>query len=100
MEGRSHAGCTTERGAGIGLLVQDPVINAPRRVDARSKLLQRTGMKKLSFVFVAALSIAAFGCKKKGGDCAKALDNSMELSKADMAKMPGWDDKMMQKMKD
>jgi hypothetical protein len=60
-------------------------------------------MKKISFVFIAALSFAAFGCKKGGGggsDCDKAINNSMELSKADMAKMPGMDDKMMQKMKD
>ncbi len=57
-------------------------------------------MTKISFVFVAALSVAAFGCKKKGADCAKAINNSMELSKADMSKMPGMDDKMMEKMKD
>lgn len=35
-----------------------------------------------------------------GGDCVKAIAHSMELSKADMAKMPGVDDKMMAKMKD
>jgi hypothetical protein len=57
-------------------------------------------MKKLSFVLVAVLSIAAFGCKKKGGgDCASAVHHSMDLSKADMQKM-GTDDKMMQKMVD
>jgi hypothetical protein len=55
-------------------------------------------MKQLSIVFV--LSIAAFGCKKGGADCDKAIAHSMELSKADMAKMPGVDDKMLQKMKD
>jgi hypothetical protein len=58
-------------------------------------------MKKLSIVFVAALSLAPFGCKKKGGaDCDKAITNSMALSKADMAKTPGIDDKMMAKMRD
>ena len=57
-------------------------------------------MKKFSIVFVAALSLGAFGCKKKGADCDKAIANSMEVSKADMAKMPGVDDAMMQKMKD
>lgn len=57
-------------------------------------------MKKISFVFVAALAFGAFGCKKGGGDCGKAIDNSMALSKADMQKMPGVDDKMLAKMKD
>jgi hypothetical protein len=58
-------------------------------------------MKNLSIMFVVSLSLAAFGCKKKGGaDCVKAIANSMEVSKADMAKMPGVDDKMMEKMKD
>lgn len=57
-------------------------------------------MNKLSLVFVAALSLAAFGCKKKGGDCASAINHSMELSKADMSKMPGMDDKMLGKLKD
>ena len=58
-------------------------------------------MKTLPIVFVAGLSLAAFGCKKKGGaDCDKAITNSMAVSKADMAKMPGVDDKMMAKMKD
>lgn len=52
-------------------------------------------MKKLSIVLV--LSLAAFGCKKGGADCDKAITHSMELSKADMA---GVDDKMMGKMKD
>jgi hypothetical protein len=58
-------------------------------------------MNKLAYVFVALVSLTAVGCKKAGGsaDCAKALDHSMELSKAEMAKM-GNDDKMMQKMKD
>ena len=42
------------------------------------------------------LSLAAFGCKKKG-DCDSAINNMMEVSKADMAK--GMDDKMMDKMK-
>jgi hypothetical protein len=57
-------------------------------------------MKNLTLLFVAALSFAAFGCKKKGGDCDKAIANSMEVSKADMAKMPGVDDKMLAKMHD
>lgn len=60
-------------------------------------------MKNISFVFVAALSFAAFGCKKKSGggagDCVKAIDNSMAVSKADMEKM-GVDAKLMAKMKD
>jgi len=56
-------------------------------------------MNKISIVFVAALSLAAFGCKKKGGDCDKAINNMMEVSKAEMSKMPGMDDKMMDKMK-
>ena len=56
-------------------------------------------MKKTSLVFVAALAFAAFGCKKKGGDCETAINHSMELSKADMAKMPGMDDKLIAKMK-
>ena len=58
-------------------------------------------MKNLSFVFIAALSVAAVGCKKKGGDadCAAAINHSMELSKSDMQKM-GTDDKMMAKMAD
>ena len=57
-------------------------------------------MKTVSLVFVTALALAAVGCKKTGADCAKAIDTSMELSKADMQKMPGVDDKMLQKMKD
>ena len=54
-------------------------------------------------MFIAALVFAAAGCKKKSGagtDCEKAIDRSMELSRADMAKMPGVDDKVMQKMKE
>lgn len=60
-------------------------------------------MTKLSFILVGALAIGGVGCKKKaadGADCAKAIDHSMELSKADMSKMPGMDDKMMAKMRD
>jgi len=53
-------------------------------------------MKKILFVLLA----LAAGCKKKGGDCTAAIDHSMELSKADMSKMPGMDDKMMGKLKD
>ena len=56
-------------------------------------------MKALPFVFAIGMSVASFGCKK-GGDCQKAIDHSMELSKADMSKMPGMDDKMMGKLKD
>ena len=54
-------------------------------------------------MFVAVLSLGALGCKKKtaeGGDCAKAIGNSMALSKSDMEKMPGMDAKMLQKMTD
>lgn len=53
---------------------------------------------KLPLVFLAALSLAAVGCKKKGADCDKAIDHSMELSKADMQKM-GADDATMAKMR-
>lgn len=57
-------------------------------------------MKHLSLVFVAVLLFSAPGCKKKGGaDCAKAVNHSMELSKAEMQKM-GTDSAMMQKMVD
>ena len=59
---------------------------------------------KILFMFVAALSFAAVGCKKKpaegGGDCTKAINNSMALSKAEMEKTPGMDAAMMQKMAD
>jgi len=58
----------------------------------------RRMMNKLSFVFLAALSVAALGCKKKGADCDKAIDHSMELSKADMQKM-GEDDATIAKMR-
>lgn len=57
---------------------------------------------KISFMFVAALSFASVGCKKKSAesnDCAKAISNSMALSKAEMEKAPGMDAKM-QKMAD
>jgi hypothetical protein len=54
-------------------------------------------MKKTSIVFVAALSLAAFGCKKNGGDCTKAIGNSMEVSKASMA---GVDKTLLAKMRD
>jgi hypothetical protein len=55
-------------------------------------------MKKMSIVFIAALSLAAVGCKKPGGgDCAKAIANSMEVSKADL---PTGNEKMMAKMRD
>jgi len=58
-------------------------------------------MRKMSFAFIAALVLAAVGCSKTGGaDCAQAINHGMELSKADMAKMPGMDDKMLEKLKD
>jgi hypothetical protein len=60
-------------------------------------------MKKITFVFVCALALSAFGCKKKaasGGDCAAAINKSMDLAKADMQKMPGMTDSLMQKMRD
>ena len=60
-------------------------------------------MKKITLVFVCALAFAAFGCKKKaarGGDCAAAINKSMELAKADMQKMPGMTDALLQKMRD
>ena len=57
-------------------------------------------MTKLSFILVGLLAVA--GCKKKGGgaDCDAAINHSMELSKAEMSKMPGVDEAMMGKMKD
>ncbi len=55
-------------------------------------------MTKLSIMIVSALALAAFGCKKKGGDCAAAINHSMELSKEAMSKMPGNDDKLMKQM--
>jgi hypothetical protein len=54
-------------------------------------------MTKTSIVFAAALSLAAFGCKKKGGDCTAAIANSMEVAKASMA---GVDKTMVAKMHD
>jgi hypothetical protein len=59
-------------------------------------------MQSIRIAFVIALSVAAFGCKKKAastGDCATAINHSMELSKAEMKQM-GTDDKMMQRMAD
>jgi hypothetical protein len=59
-------------------------------------------MTKLSFILVGVLAVAGAGCKKKAGggaDCDTAINHSMEMSKADMAKM-GVDDAMMGKMKD
>lgn len=54
---------------------------------------------KLSPLFVAALSIAAAGCKKKAAapDCAAAIAHSMDLSKDTMAKQ-GLDAATMQKL--
>lgn len=60
-------------------------------------------MKKITLVFVCALAFTAFGCKKKaagGGDCGAAINKSMELAKADMSKMPGMNDALMQKLRD
>jgi hypothetical protein len=66
-------------------------------------------MKKITLVLVAALSFAVVGCKKKGaagggtggaGDCAAAINKSMDLAKADMQKMPGMNDSLLQKMRD
>jgi hypothetical protein len=56
-------------------------------------------MTKISIAVVAAFSLAAFGCKKKSADCDSAINNMMEVSKADLSKVPGMDDKMMDKMK-
>lgn len=58
---------------------------------------------KISIMFVAVLSLASIGCKKKatdGNDCAKAINNSMALSKAEMEKAPGMDTSMLQKLAD
>lgn len=59
-------------------------------------------MTKFSIVLVGVLALGGVGCKKKAGgaDCDKAIHHSMELSKAEMSKMPGVDDKMMAKMVD
>jgi hypothetical protein len=72
-------------------------------------------MKKI--LFVAALTFVAVGCKKKndkgegagsasaapvaaaGATCTQAIDNSMALSKDDMAKMPGFTPELADKMK-
>ncbi|HEY1550804.1 MAG TPA: hypothetical protein VGG28_23405 [Kofleriaceae bacterium] len=55
-------------------------------------------MKTISLALV--LSLAAFGCNKGGGaDCSKALDHSMDLSRAAMEKS-GIDAKVLDKMKD
>ena len=59
-------------------------------------------MKLISFAFVAGLVLAAGGCKKKGAagdDCAKAINHSLDLSRADMEKM-GADAKTLQQMAD
>ena len=58
-------------------------------------------MKKISIMFLASLSLAAVGCKKKpAGGCDSAIAHSMDLSKEHMSKMPGMDDKMMAKLHD
>ena len=60
-------------------------------------------MKKMPVILIAAFSLAAVGCKKKGAgggaDCAQAINHSMELSKAEMQKM-GTDNAMMKKLVD
>ena len=59
-------------------------------------------MQSIRIAFVIALSVLAFGCKKEAastGDCASAINHSMELSKAEMKQM-GTDDKMLQRMAD
>jgi hypothetical protein len=65
-----------------------------------SKTLKGHCMSSISILFVAAISCAVIGCKKSGADCAKAIDHSMDLSKAEMTARPGMDDKILQKMKD
>jgi hypothetical protein len=55
-------------------------------------------MKKI--LVVAALSLAAFGCKKSGPDCDSAIANSSELAKASMLKMAGGDEKVLAKLHD
>jgi hypothetical protein len=57
-------------------------------------------MKHLSIGFVAVLAVAAVGCKASGGECDKAITNSLAVSKADLTKMPGVDDKALAKMHD
>jgi len=52
-------------------------------------------MKNISIAFVAALSLAAVGCKKKGGDCDAAINNMMTIMKTEMK---GMDEKMMAPM--
>ncbi len=54
-------------------------------------------MKNISILLVAAGSLAAFGCTKKGADCGKAVDKGMEVQKAHLSSM---DDTMKGKMKD
>src|SRR5580692_11237882 len=57
-------------------------------------------MIKLPFVLAIALSFAATGCKKTGGDCAAAINHSMDLASTDMKKRPGMDDKLVATLKD
>ena len=60
-------------------------------------------MQKISIALLAALSLAAVGCKKDGGaaggDCAKAIDHSLALSKDSLQKM-GTDAAILGKMRD
>jgi len=52
----------------------------------------------MSIMVVAALSLAAGGCSKKGGaDCSKAIANGMEVGKATL---PTSDEKMMTKLRE
>ena len=58
-------------------------------------------MTKFSIVLASALTLAACGCDKKGGggDCGKAIANSMAVSKSSMSAM-GVDGKTLEKMHD
>lgn len=59
-------------------------------------------MTKISIGLGAVLALAGAGCshKQAGPDCGAAIANSMQLSKATMAKMPGFDDKLGARMRD
>jgi cytochrome c556 len=56
-------------------------------------------MKTVSIMFVAVLAAAGAGCKKKGGDCAAAIDHGMEIMKSMMPKMEGMPPDWMDKAK-
>lgn len=75
-------------------------------------------MKRISILLALTAALTVVGCKKKkaedtagsgsapavvatsGATCAEAINHSMELSKDDMAKMPGFDAKMIDKMRE